>query len=56
MTALALPALLLREVHRRAEGRGIDPPATGIPDLLSTVQGIHERAHLYPPASKTPGT
>jgi len=53
--ALALSALLLREVHRRAQAQGIDPPVASIPDLLSTLQEIHELVHLYPPTSKIPG-
>mgnify|MGYP000288936569 FL=1 len=55
MMALALSALLLREVHRRAQAQGIDPPVASIPDLLSTLQEIHELVHLYPPTSKIPG-
>lgn len=53
--ALALASLLLREVHHRAQARGMEPPVDSIPELLDTLEGIHEVAHLYPPASKIPG-
>lgn len=53
--ALALSSLLLREVHRRAQARGMEPPVDSIPELLGTLGAIYEVAHLYPPASKMPG-
>lgn len=49
-----LASLLLREVHRRAQERGLPVPAHSIPDLLQTLGAIREVAHLYPPEARTP--